>query len=270
MYTATTSSFVGARVASRTQKAGPRNSFHVSATGSIGKKSVEAPGGADFFPGAIGPAYLDGSMAGDFSFDPLGLGADPVALAYYRQAELQHCRWAMLGVAGILGAEIAKPDIFWYDAALPENLPDFVSGDFNLASLLAVQFFLMHWVEVRRWQDIREFGSVNQDPIFTQFAVPNETMGYPGGAFDPFGFSKGDDLFTLQTKEIKNGRLAMIAFVGFTIQAQALGKGPIACLKEHVASPTTTTVGHVWECVIPESADVSGVIIPTPCLWPGI
>jgi Chlorophyll A-B binding protein len=31
----------------------------------------------------------------------------------YRQSELQHARWAMLGVAGILVQEITRPDVFW-------------------------------------------------------------------------------------------------------------------------------------------------------------
>eukprot|EP00976_Prorocentrum_cordatum_P025016 508528-Prorocentrum_minimum.AAC.4 len=56
-----------------------------------------------FFPGAPSPEYLNGSLAGDYGWDPLGLGADPVALKWYRQSELQHARWAMFGVAGILG-----------------------------------------------------------------------------------------------------------------------------------------------------------------------
>lgn len=41
----------------------------------------------------------------------------------YRQSELVHARWAMLGVAGILVQEIVKPGVFWYYAGLPENLP---------------------------------------------------------------------------------------------------------------------------------------------------
>jgi len=79
----------------------------------------------------------------------------------YRQSELVHARWAMLGVAGVLGQEILRPDVFWYEAGLPENLP----GPFkniNMGGLLAWEFILMHWVEVRRWQDYKNFGSVNE------------------------------------------------------------------------------------------------------------
>jgi hypothetical protein len=35
-----------------------------------------------WYPGAARPAYLDGSLAGDRGFDPLALGADPVALKW--------------------------------------------------------------------------------------------------------------------------------------------------------------------------------------------
>lgn len=38
----------------------------------------------------------------------------------------------------------------------------------------------MHWVEVRRFQDIRKPGSVNEDPIFKGNKVPNPETGYPG------------------------------------------------------------------------------------------
>lgn len=47
--------------------------------------------------------------------------------------------------------------------------------------LLAVEFFLMHWVEVRRWQDLRKPGSVDQDPIFSQYKLPPHEVGSGSG-----------------------------------------------------------------------------------------
>jgi light-harvesting complex I chlorophyll a/b binding protein 4 len=94
-------------------------------------------------------------------------------------------------------------------------------------------------------------------------------MGYPGGVFDPLGFSKGN-LKELQTKEIKNGRLAMVAFMGFVLAAQATGKGPLAALGAHLASPGSNNwTANIGTCHVPTSVDVEGVTIPLTCLWPG-
>lgn len=107
-----------------------------------------------------------------------------------------------------------------------------------------------------------------QDPIFKGNKVPNPEMGYPGGVFDPLGFSKGN-LKELQTKEIKNGRIAMIAFMAFVVQAQATGKGPLACLAEHLSNPGANNwISNINHCVTPTSVDVQGVTIPLTCLWP--
>ncbi|KAL4856649.1 Chlorophyll a-b binding protein 4 [Chlorella vulgaris] len=220
-------------------------------------------------PGALSPSYLKGDLAGDYGFDPMGLGANPERLTWYRQAELQNGRWAMLGVAGILGQEIVNPAQWWYSAGMPENLPSFDGNQVNMGGILAWEFLLMHFVEVRRWQDIRKKDSVNADPFNPNLKVPNPELGYPGGPFDPLGFSKGN-FKEVQTKEIKNGRLAMVAFVGFTIQAQATGKGPLAALQDHLASPFSNNItNNIGHCMVPSSVDVQGLTIPLSCLWPG-
>ena len=163
----------------------------------------------------------------------LQLGKTPEALKWYVQAELQHARWAMLGVAGILGAELTGVD--WYTAGAQ---PYFASTK----TLLIIQLILFHFVEINRLQDYKNPGSVNQDPFFSGNKLPaGNTPGYPGGIFDPAGFSKGD-FATLKVKELKNGRLAMMAFLGFVAQHAATGKGPLANLGDHLANPFANNV----------------------------
>lgn len=48
------------------------------------------------------------SLAGDYGFDPMGLGADPEDLKWFVEAEIQHARWAMLGMLGIVGPELME------------------------------------------------------------------------------------------------------------------------------------------------------------------
>ena len=61
--------------------------------------------------------------------------------------------------------------------------------------------------------------------------LPGDVV-YPGGApFDPLGLSDDTVAFEEQrVKEVKNGRLAMLAWLGFAAQAAVTGQGPVANL----------------------------------------
>ncbi|KAA0846904.1 hypothetical protein EYC93_28510, partial [Enterobacter hormaechei] len=142
---------------------------------------VEAKG--EWLPGLSSPSYLNGSLPGDNGFDPLGLAEDPESLKWYVQAELVNGRWAMLGVAGMLIPEVLTSIGLinvpkWYDAGKVEY---FASS----STLFVIEFILFHYVELRRWQDIKYPGSVNQDPLFKQYSLPPNEVGYPGVIFNP-------------------------------------------------------------------------------------
>merc|ERR1712093_391824 len=107
--------------------------------------AVKAADRPVWLPGNAPPAHLDGSLPGDFGFDPLRLGSDTTLLKWFREAELLHCRWAMLGVTGIMLGEVAKPEIDFYKA--PQQLEG--SLPFSVPTLLAIEFLLFHYVKLR-------------------------------------------------------------------------------------------------------------------------
>lgn len=201
-----------------------------------------------FFASPQSLSYLDGSLPGDYGFDPLGL-SDPagaggfITPAWLKYAEIINGRWAMLGVAGMIG-----PELFGKIGIIPEatRLVWFKAGAIppqggypywaNSGALFWIMLILFNFVEVKRWADYQKPGSQA-----TQYFLGLEggfkgtgDPAYPGGLFNPFGFPTD---VVQKTKEVKNGRLAMIAFLGFLIQALVTGKGPIENLTDHLANP---------------------------------
>jgi light-harvesting complex I chlorophyll a/b binding protein 2 len=92
------------------------------------------------------------------------------------QAELVHCRWAMLGAAGIFIPELlTKIGILntpsWYTAGEQEYFTD-------TTTLFVVELILIGWAEGRRWADIIKPGSVNTDPIFPNNKLTGTDVGY--------------------------------------------------------------------------------------------
>eukprot|EP01023_Acetabularia_acetabulum_P025781 TRINITY_DN245_c0_g2_i1.p2 TRINITY_DN245_c0_g2~~TRINITY_DN245_c0_g2_i1.p2 ORF type:complete len:298 (-),score=70.25 TRINITY_DN245_c0_g2_i1:233-1000(-) len=168
-----------------------------------------------WYPGATPPAHLDGTMPGDYGFDPLRLGTNKDLLPWYKEAELTNGRWAMMAVAGILFTDAFGLPKFWLAGAEQYAI--------GFVPLLAIEIVVMGLLEYQRFKGWKETGKSG----FLSF--------FP---FDPMGMASDE----MSYKEVKNGRLAMIAFLGFCSQAAVRGMGPIDCLKSHIADPWNNNI----------------------------
>ncbi|PON94184.1 Chlorophyll A-B binding protein [Trema orientale] len=203
-----------------------------------------------WLPGLDPPPYLDGSLAGDFGFDPLGLGEDPESLRWYVQAELVHARFAMLGVAGILLTDVSDSEpifltvIFSFLPSWRSPFEPFV--DLLLSSLSRDIGFRRIFVETKRYMDFVSPGSQAQKGSFLGLEAALEGLepGYPGGPLlNPLGLAKDiKNAHEWKLKEIKNGRLAMMAMLGFFVQASVTHVGPVDNLLEHLSDPWHKTI----------------------------
>ena len=185
----------------------------------------------DMWLGAITrpPAHLDGTLPGDYGFDPLGLGAEPARLAWNQEAELMHGRWAMAAVVGVVAADLAHAPAWWNAGSLEYALPT--------NALLAIQFLVMGALEYNRargWVITGESGVADSYP------------------FDPLNLRSD----SMATKEVKHGRLAMLAFAGIVAQAVVYRVGPLNALLDHVDDPfrsnvvtNVANIGNTFEAV---------------------
>ena len=206
------------------------------------------------------PPHLDGTLPGDNGFDPLGLGRDAGDLARYRECELVHARWAMLAVPGCVAPEavariapaladtIGEP-VWWRVGAAKLNGADIswggvdgfrIAGGIPIWGIALCQLVLMGGPEYARLVGIDSLEPVG-------VPLPGDAN-YPGGApFDPLGLATGGVTgeeedgegaaarrrdaargFVAQTtKELRVGRLAMLAMLGLFAQAAVTQQSPL-------------------------------------------
>jgi light-harvesting complex II chlorophyll a/b binding protein 5 len=197
---------------------------------------------------------LNGELAGDYGYDPLGLGKDQATVEKYRAYELLHARWAMLAAAGIIipeGLQANGADIHggtWFETgaemlnggtlnyfAVPWGV---VNNPLPLAAVTLVEVVLMGAVEKYRKDGQGPPGYSPGVGKFDSSIFNGLDNLYPGGPFDPLGLADDPEVFAeLRVKEIKNGRLAMISVLAFAIQSYVTGEGPYANWSKHVADP---------------------------------
>ena len=174
---------------------------------------------------------------GDYGFDPLRLGTNKERLNWFREAELTNGRWAMAAVAGILFTDLVGLPKFWLAGAEQYAL------DTKTLAIIEVAVFAV--LEAKRYEGYKKTG---------------ETGFLNSFPFDPMGMRNEDR----KLKELKNGRLAMLAFLGFCSQAAVRGEGPIDSLKEHIADPWHNNI--FTSSVGPEST----VTVAVLSVWPMI
>eukprot|EP01025_Chloroclados_australasicus_P046420 TRINITY_DN5121_c1_g1_i1.p2 TRINITY_DN5121_c1_g1~~TRINITY_DN5121_c1_g1_i1.p2 ORF type:complete len:275 (-),score=40.30 TRINITY_DN5121_c1_g1_i1:261-1085(-) len=229
-------------------------------TGGAGYKKFS--GDSLWLPNTSRPDWLDGSLPGDRGFDPLSLGKpteylqvdvdqndinaavnkaggvigsfqgeqqlvsevnrlqpynDVFGLERFRECELIHGRWAMLACLGCIVAE-GVTGVSWVEAGKVEldgaqyfnfQLP------FTITQLVWIEAILVGGAEIYRNTEL--------DPV---------KRCYPGGIFDPLKLASDDSerSFRLKEAEIKHARLAMVAFLGYAVQAGVTGQGALGSL----------------------------------------
>lgn len=161
-------------------------------------------------------------MAGDVGFDPLGLSnIDDVGIDLYwlREAEIKHCRVAMMAVVGMLFVELFGP--------APGNEPCTAKNQMEAFW----QFWNLHPQYIAF-----SFLFIGIVEMITGIAT---TTGRESGerepgnfGFDPLGFGKGgaEKYERLKEQEIANGRLAMWAAAGQILQGVTTDDGAIGNL----------------------------------------
>jgi len=212
------------------------------------------PRKSEALPFMMAPAVLDGTLAADAGFDPVGFADCRENLLLYREAEIKHARLAMLAAAGWPLAELFQPQL-----SKSLNLPDMLTQNEQTPSVLngglgqpAVLLFLTiafvgaSVVEMAtinaQYLNPQDFD--NREKVFANKEASGQVPGIYG--FDPLGLESffgaseaGRKL--MQTAEIKNGRLAMMAITGFAIQE--------AVFHQPVVKETPLFFTPIWQIV---------------------
>jgi len=162
--------------------------------------------------GGINDPIFGGTPEGKI-FDPLGLGADESALYRRRCVEIKHGRICMVAFLGMtIGPnELIKPSHALLSPSADLHFDDIPGG---IAALGVVPG--AGWAQIIALVGIHELTIAKQDYTKVPGEIPT-VLGFKPE--DPAVFK------SKQLKELKNGRLAMIAVLGELMAQQVSGMG---------------------------------------------
>lgn len=178
------------------------------------------------------PLHLDGSLAGDAGFDPLGLAAaSPDRLVFMREAEVKHSRLAMLATAGWVASELAGDRLAaWAQTAAPllrygDRVPSVLNGGLGHSLEPFFPAFAAVVALAAVVETVQGYGR-RADPE----GYAARSIGDLG--FDPLGMygARGDTpegRRAMEGAELKHGRLAMLAITAFALQEAFTGVGVV-------------------------------------------
>jgi hypothetical protein len=165
------------------------------------------------------PSVLDGSLAGDEGFDPLGFSKSKNTLYWMREAEVKHARIAMLAAVGWPISELWHREIaelFNLQSILAgpngDRAPSVLNGGLSnvwATGMLIMSIIIAGYLETK---------AMNRGEVFWG---NEKSEGYVPGSlgFDPLNlYNLRNSKKSMELAEIKNGRLAMIAIAVYILQ----------------------------------------------------
>lgn len=154
------------------------------------------------------------------AWDPLGLadlGSD-TTFAWFQAAELKHGRVAMLATTGYLVQAAG-----WH-------FPGMLSSDVSFESLSTMKPFDA-WAAMPAEGQAQIIATIFWAELFSESKQPHYTKGgsLPTIAFPPIDFSSVDDdkMKVARSRELNNGRLAMLAIMSFVSATNVPGSVPL-------------------------------------------
>jgi len=182
---------------------------------------VASEGMNGWIPDSSKFAYgLPGSLSPVENFDPLGFAndCDLDTLRRYREAETTHGRVAMLAVIGFLVQEAGFHPLF------NQASKDIGPAIRHLDEVRAEAPFFFELIALL-------IGAAEVNRALAGWEKPGDAGGWPGQlqpnyypgdiGFDPLGLKPTgsfDEFAEMSTKELQNGRVAMLAAAGFIAQ----------------------------------------------------